>query len=126
MASANGNAHTSPQNATAGAPDENHVSNFWSRYEHAKYGDVMKNVLIEVLRNLSVGADISRTQADLSQDVISRYEYLMQKHSEYVEEHKQEREFAKSFREREKQLQANILHLQRIMVSRSQLVDRRA
>ena len=86
----------------------------------------MKNVLIEVLRNLSVGANISRTQADLSQDVISRYEYLMQKHSEYVEEHKQEREFAKSFREREQQLQANILHLQRIMVSRSQLVDRRA
>ena len=33
---------------TGVASNENDVSTFWSRYEHAKYGDMMKNLLIEV------------------------------------------------------------------------------
>ena len=41
----------------------------------------------------------------------------MKKHQEYVEEHQQEREYAKTSREREQSMEASIVHLQRIMVS---------
>lgn len=28
--------------------EQNQVATYWSRFEHVKYGDVMKNILIEV------------------------------------------------------------------------------
>lgn len=41
----------------------------------------------------------------------------MKKHNEYVEEHKLEREYAKTWREREALLQGSVLQLQNICVS---------
>ncbi|KAK3701203.1 hypothetical protein LTR37_015582 [Vermiconidia calcicola] len=78
-----------------GAANDSDVTSFWSRYEHAKYGDVMKNVLIE--------------------DVITRYENLQREHKEYVQAHHVEREYTKTFLEREEYLQGSLARMQRIM-----------
>lgn len=53
---ANGSANTGSSDTvtvTGGANGDIDVSGFWTRYESVKYGDVMKNVLIEVSRSIS-------------------------------------------------------------------------
>lgn len=56
MAPSNGTPIMSPNGSAThsstkvGAPTEDHVASLWSRYEHLKYQDVMKNVLLEVRR----------------------------------------------------------------------------
>lgn len=51
------------------------------------------------------------------QEIISRYEYLMRQHREYVEEHQQEREMMQGWKQSQQQYKANIDQLQNILVS---------
>jgi len=44
---------------------------------------------------------------------------LKLKHEAYVKERSEDEEFVKTFRKRESALMANVIHLQRIMVSRA-------
>lgn len=84
---------------TSGSPtsDEEHIRQFWNRFEATKHGDNLKNTLLA--------------------DVLTRYDYLMRKHQAYIEEHKQERELAQQAIEREQRWYGHAMHLQRILVS---------
>ena len=57
--------------------------------------------------------------ANALQDVLTRYDYLMRKHQEYVEEHKQEREQSQSSLQSEQYWYAQAMNLQRLLVSHS-------
>ncbi|EMC98277.1 hypothetical protein BAUCODRAFT_419523 [Baudoinia panamericana UAMH 10762] len=72
-----------------------HVHGYWERYEQLKYNDVVKNCLFE--------------------DVITRYENLMLKHTEYVKEHQSERAQAKEALQREQRAITNVAHLQNLL-----------
>ncbi|KAK0264199.1 hypothetical protein LTR91_010182 [Friedmanniomyces endolithicus] len=75
--------------------DQSHVASFWARYEHLKMHDVLKNVLLE--------------------DVLTRYENLVLKHSVYTSEVEAERALTHTALQREQQALANVSQLQHIL-----------
>lgn len=87
------------------------ITTLRSRFEHAKYGDSMKNNLIEVC-NL-YGQRVC--SANIMQDLITRYETLMHKHEAYITEHHEERNTAKLNREQLQMYQSHAFHMQNIM-----------
>ncbi|KAK5119010.1 hypothetical protein LTR62_000221 [Meristemomyces frigidus] len=82
-------------NGTAASDSISHVRSFWARHEILKDNDTLKNVLLE--------------------DVITRYESLVNKHAEYVTQHQQERELAQASLLREQQAVVNFQHLQNLL-----------
>ena len=114
-ATQNGGDHT-----TAGAPAEDDAKNLWNRYEYTRFGDNMKNELIEVRSELPTwrarcNQDLRR--ADILQDIITRYESLVKTHTQYVAAHQQEREAAQSAALSVEGMQGSIDYLQRLLVS---------
>lgn len=95
----NGNTANGNPSIGRGSPisDEEHIRQFWNRFEATKRSDDLKNNLLA--------------------DVLTRYDYLMRKHQAYIEEHKQERELAQQAIEREQRWYGHAMHLQRILVS---------
>ena len=45
--------------------EEDHIASIWTRYEHLKYSDVMKNLLLEV-RRASTNLPVSRSTASIA------------------------------------------------------------
>ncbi|KAK1064030.1 hypothetical protein LTR33_012160 [Friedmanniomyces endolithicus] len=82
-------------NVSTTETDHSHVASFWARYEHLKMHDVLKNVLLE--------------------DVLTRYENLVLKHSVYNSEVEAERALAHTALQREQQALANVSQLQHIL-----------
>lgn len=64
---ANGTQMSPNGNATAGATkaSDEQLQSFWSRYEHLKMNDVMKNVLVEVRRTSILPPAEALRDADL-------------------------------------------------------------
>ncbi|KAI7017328.1 hypothetical protein KC355_g3723 [Hortaea werneckii] len=75
--------------------EEDHIASIWTRYEHLKYSDVMKNVLLE--------------------DVISRYENLHLKHKNYVRENEAGSNTAVDYKKKFEEACRNLQHLQGIL-----------
>ncbi|KAJ8607878.1 hypothetical protein MRB53_039974 [Persea americana] len=92
--------HSSPKTNGEVKPDHNtEISELWARYDGVKMGDVSKNILFE--------------------DLLSRYEYLKQKHADYIQDHKRPGEDSTGVTPRERNLAANVEHLQGLLVSDS-------
>ncbi|KAK5711479.1 hypothetical protein LTR17_018415 [Elasticomyces elasticus] len=81
-------------NGIATENDANHVASFWARYEHLKMHDVLKNCLLE--------------------DVLTRYETLVLKHSESTD-HESDRERLHQALQREQQQVKSLRILQNIL-----------
>ncbi|KAI7626381.1 hypothetical protein KC319_g17542 [Hortaea werneckii] len=75
--------------------EEDHIASIWTRYEHLKYSDVMKNLLLE--------------------DVISRYENLHLKHKNYVRENEAGFNTAIDYKKKFEEACRNLQHLQGIL-----------
>ncbi|KAI6869113.1 hypothetical protein KC338_g3666 [Hortaea werneckii] len=89
LPNANGN------NAPTTNGEEDHIASIWTRYEHLKYSDVMKNLLLE--------------------DVISRYENLHLKHKNYVRENEAGFNTVVDYKKKFEEACRNLQHLQGIL-----------
>jgi hypothetical protein len=112
----NGAMQNGAEHTTAGTPAEDDAKNLWNRYEYTRFGDNMKNELIEV-RSSHVAATPNLRRTNILQDIITRYESLVKTHTQYVAAHQQEREAAQSALMRMERMQGSIDYLQRLLVS---------
>ena len=81
---------TSNGNAAAG-DDISHIHSFWARHEHLRDNEALRTVLLE--------------------DVITRYENLVNTHADYVAHHRNELEQSMALQ----QAQNNVRHLQNLL-----------
>ena len=118
----NGTSQHGAQHAAAGATGgDDDVKALRNRYEYTRYGDNLKNELIEVRFHPPTWRERHAEHAEraltLLQDVLKRYETLVQTHKDYVEAHQQEREAAQTSITTIRGLQNSVGHLQNLLVS---------
>lgn len=108
------------EKATASALGTEDAKTLWNRYEYTRFGDNVKNELIEVPSHSHVAGTLRPRywrRTDSSQDILTRYDNLLQTHKNYVETHQQEREANRNSLDVIQGLQQSVDYLQGLLVS---------